>query len=342
MTADPTAGPAPAPATGPAPAPATEPFCPPPAGPAPGSTVAPAGRQGWWTRFRAWLARVLAALRAAFAPLEDVPPPEPVEVPAGPISQRRALSQPIIVPARGFVFTVQIYVWITWHADSMTDDLLDSWSQHFTPRARRDLARDAADLARHFHPHQAAELEINLNRRLGSSFRTYARSGMVLRARPDFRVRLDDEVKAQLRPAYLQRLKMESEHEVALRRAQMLDQLTHRWVTVIERLRRSPLSAAAARLTDDMLARILDQLVVDERAGVDLLAQRLRDAIHGSNRVGQPLEPHEADEIIDLLNEALRGEADPWSTAGSSATRSPAGAGVRSPAGGNGRPRSAP
>jgi hypothetical protein len=213
------------------------------------------------------------------------------------------------------VFTFKIYVWITWQADGLSEYRLDAVAERLAPQARRQILGPAANLARHFYPHQAAELEMNLNRQLSKPLEPYDYRGSELRAYPTFMVRLDEDVKAELRPAYLQRVRMESEHQIALRRAQMLDQLTRRWADVIMRLRQSPFAAAAAKLTDERLASILDELTVAERTTVDELATLLREAIRDSNRVGQPLEQHEADEIIELLNAALRnGPEEPGST----------------------------
>lgn len=259
-------------------------------------------------RPRTWFDRLLTAWRAGFAPPEE-PPVLPAS-PAQSLSQRWRLAKPIVVPARGYVFDFQIEAFLTWYAKEMTEDMLDAWAQQFATVARRDLTRQVADFARFYLPHQASELEIRLNKELSRMRRRYERSGVVLHCRADVRVRLDEQVKAQLRPVLLERLKMESEHELRLRRAHLLDQLTNRWIAVIGRLRRSPLASAAAHLTDAQLASIIDRLVEKEASTTAELAGRLEEALSRSGRVGQPLETHEADEVIRLLNEALSETAD--------------------------------
>ncbi|MGW0433073.1 hypothetical protein ACWDV4_11105 [Micromonospora sp. NPDC003197] len=195
---------------------------------------------------------------------------------------------------------------LTWQAEEVREDVLGAWALQFADIARRDIERQAAELSRHFHPQQAGELEHRLNRELSRTHRTYERRGLVLRCQPEVRVRLDTEVREQLRAIHLQRIQEEGEHELLLRRAQRTDQLTQRWIAVIDRLRRSPLAHAAAHLTDEHLASVIEQYVVaEDKSNIDLLASRLDEILRHSGRIGQPLETHEADEVIKLLNDAL-------------------------------------
>ena len=274
-------------------------------------TAEPTGTPGpsLWRRFLAWLRRVLAAVRAAFhPPVRDEAPPATL----GTVTSRQALPQPMVVPARGFVFSFQVHLRLTWEGDEMTEEVLDAWSQHFTPQARRQQHSRVAELARQFPPHQAAQLESCLNRQLGQRVSVFQRSGVTLRARPAFHVRLDDEVKQQLRAAALDRVRLEGEHEVALRRVQLADQLTQRWAAVIGRLHADRYAAGAASLDNPALSGILRQLADSDQEVVDRLATAFREAIHDSRRVGEPLEEHEAREFIELVNAALRegGDAD--------------------------------
>ncbi|MFC0505708.1 hypothetical protein [Micromonospora costi] len=199
----------------------------------------------------------------------------------------------------------------TWYSEGLREDQLGAWSLQFADLARRDVAHQAANLARHFHPHQACALEIQLNRLLSGAQRRYERRGVVLHCEPEVRVRLDEDVKAELRHAHLQRLREESEHELALRRIQLTDQLTRRWIALIDRLRRDPLAHAALRLSNEKLAEVLDRYVLkEERSRIDQLATKLEEALSRSGRVGEPLEEHEAAEIINMLNDILKAEAE--------------------------------
>ncbi|MEV4770092.1 hypothetical protein [Micromonospora humida] len=265
----------------------------------------------WWRGLRSWLRRLWLAVRRLLAG-----PPQSIRQSATEsVSQRRRLSQPIIVPARGFVFTFEIRVLLNWRAEKLSEELLGAWSLQFSDLARRDVERQCAEMARHFNPEQAGELEYRLNRELSRSYRTYERRGVVLHCRPEVRIRLDPEVREQLRAIHLQRIQEESEHELLLRRAQRIDQLTHRWIAVLDRLRRSPLAHAAAHLTDEHLASVIGQYVIaEEKAKVDLLATRLDEILRRSGRVGQPLEAHEADEVVRLLNDVLADVPDLLST----------------------------
>lgn len=268
-------------------------------------------RARWWRGLKSWLGRWLVGRSLLTGPPWPIREPVPESV-----SQRRRMSRPIIVPARGFVFTFEIHVLLTWHAEKLSEELLGAWSLQFADLARRDIERQCAELARHFYPQQAGEFEYRLNRELSRSSRTYERRGVVLRCWPEVRIRLDPDVREQLRAIHLKRIQEESEHELLLRRAQRTDQLTHRWIAVLDRLRSSPLANAAAHLTDEHLARVIEQYVtVEEKAAIDLLAARLDEIVRRSGRVGQPLETHEADEVIRLLNDVLADVPDLLSTA---------------------------
>jgi hypothetical protein len=187
---------------------------------------------------------------------------------------------------------------------------VDYWANSLEATVRADVAREVADLARSFHPHQASELEINLNRRLATASRTFQRGGGRLTVTTEVRVRLDEEVREQLRPSLLEQLRMETEHDLKMRRAQMVETLTQQWADVIGRLRPTPFGTPAAKLSDATLAMILDELVNKEQTSVEELARRLYDVIRQSHRVGQPLDQREADEFIALLNDALGVKAE--------------------------------
>ncbi|MFI7609535.1 hypothetical protein ACIBTV_31085 [Micromonospora sp. NPDC049366] len=249
------------------------------------------------------LGRLADRIRAAAARFQGPPAPD--------LTQRRRHPRPIVVPARGYVFSFHIDVMFTWYSEGLREDQLGAWSMQFADLARRDVEHQAADLARHFHPHQACSLEIQLNRLLSRAYRRYERRDVVLRCKPEVRVRLDEDVRSELRHAHLQRLRAESEHELTLRRIQLTDQVTQRWITLIGRLRRDPLAHAALLLSDKELAKVLDQYVLkEERTNIDHLAARLEEALSRSGRVGEPLEEHEAAEIINLLNDILKDQAD--------------------------------
>ncbi|MEU4553811.1 hypothetical protein [Micromonospora violae] len=245
--------------------------------------------------------RLLTRLRMVFDYWQRPPAPD--------LTQRRRHPRPVIVPARGHVFSFEIHVALTWYSEGLREDQLGAWSLQFADLARRDVEHKAADLARHFHPHQAGALEIQLNRELSRARRRYERQGVVLHCRPEVRVKLDEDVKAELRHVHLQRLREESEHELRIRQIQLTDQLTQRWIALIDRLRPNPLAHAALRLSDQDLANVLDEFVLkEERSNVERLAALLEEALRRSGRVGQPLEEHEAAEIIKLLDDILRDE----------------------------------
>lgn len=251
-----------------------------------------------------WLRRILTFLEQLLRG-----PQRPAPLPVGELTERRESSIPITVLAKGYVFDFQILPNFTWTSHGLRRELLNDWVEQFTGRARRDLTHVAADIARHYPPHRARELEVELNRRLSQAVWHYERSGVVLDCRPRARVRLDAKVKEYLQPFWERQIKLECEHDVGMRRAQMLDQRAQRWLSVLERLARSNLAGSAARLTEQEFADVVEELVRNERETVEQLMSLLREAIQNDGQADAGLGRYELAEIFDMLNTALHRQA---------------------------------
>jgi hypothetical protein len=75
---------------------------------------------------------------------------------------------------------------------------------------------------------------------------------------------------------------MDCEHEEGVRRAELADRLSRRWVKVLEGLLESPVAGGAARLTEQRLAEVVDGLLVAQGNVTDLWEKILQDESLGS------------------------------------------------------------
>jgi hypothetical protein len=86
--------------------------------------------------------------------------------------------------------------------------------------------------------------------------------GAAVTCSPRISVELDERVLEQIRTYSEQRIRMDCEHEEGVRRAELADRLSRRWVKVLEGLLESPVAGGAARLTEQRLAEVVDGLLV--------------------------------------------------------------------------------
>lgn len=219
-------------------------------------------------RLRSWLVAAARKLDAAATERALPPPPaEPVE--------RRELAGPITVFARGHVFTFTVRAAFTWRAQGLRPDQLAWHAHHFMPQAIRRLTRIAAGLARSIPPHQAGELEVQLQRvlnRQGSW--PFKRGGTTVTCRLEAWVRLDERVRQTLQPYWQRQIVLECRHEEFLRRARYAEQLNRRWSAILDDL----VDADLPDVLREEVARVREHTLSEQRAAarwsVDLLRQR--------------------------------------------------------------------
>jgi hypothetical protein len=205
------------------------------------------------------------------------------------------------VPARGYVFDFRVYLSLTWTSNGLHLDELDAWSQQFNQRARRDLGRIAADLSRAYPAHRPSKFEAELNRRLVDAPFTYERSGVALTCRAVAWVRLDPRVKEYLLPYWEKRIKMEAEHDVGLRRAELVDQRNQRWLALLEKVRNDPAAEAAARLTEQEFAEVMREMLAERKAALVQLKELSGQSPSGFGGGGFGL--YEFDRLAEALGQ---------------------------------------
>jgi len=225
-----------------------------------------------------WSKKRWKSLHTRLQQLELVRAPDP-PAPGEVIEQRRA--KPIVVPARDYVLTFTVHATFTWSSKGLHPELLSWYAQSFMPHATQRLERFAAERSRGFPPHAARELEEELQQKLRTTKPwPYTRNGKQLTCQPDAWVELDDKVKAALLPYAEARLKLEHEFDVHLRQARSAEQLSRRWMTILQRHVDGLAANEATQGREDELARALQEMTAMRRSAAlwieELLGQRLR------------------------------------------------------------------
>jgi hypothetical protein len=200
------------------------------------------------------------------------PPPEQ--------SCRLAPHDPLQLLAEGDVLAFQVYLNVQWRgpADSY-DDLLVT-ARTLVPKVRHLVTEWFRPVARTYEPRKAIDLEKELNRRLGDTWRTLTEDGQELRYLVRLRVEPDEIVREQMRPYWAARIKAECDHALELQRAEQAETLTKHWSTVFEQLAKNPRAAYAARLSEQEFAEVFKTYVDGRERAVHDLVGLLRSAVN--------------------------------------------------------------
>lgn len=250
-------------------------------------------------------------------------PPAPLRPAAlGPARETRRLK-PMAVPAEGDVFNFHVFPWVTWHGDGLTQDQLIEIADRQEGEIRTLLMQEISDVSRTYLPHHALALEQHLNGRFSQP--QSLGYGVMLRWEARVQVLPEGRVQEKLRPYLEQRMEMDSDQYLKLRRAELVDELTQRWSEVLQRLRNQPFTLQAAKLAEQEFAKIIEELGKKESDALEKLRVLLKDASSGHNDLGL----YEYAEVFDKLVKQLEQRAG---TYGASPVRH------QGPTAGNGRP----
>ena len=188
------------------------------------------------------------------------------------------------------------------HRTGYHREILSGSAQYFMPYAIRALTRLAAARARNFAAHRARELEVELQQALAEKCPwRYERGGVEVTCQPYVWVELDEGVKQAVRPYWEQLIKLDCEHDVDVKRAQYADRLSRQWLSILEKLVESPVAGGAARMTNESLAAVVQELIAEQQA----TEQRLEDLLGERLRNGDAFEQATS---FDILAERLKAQ----------------------------------
>jgi len=245
------------------------------------------------------LRRIALILTSWFKP-PDVP--EPAR--PGPLIERRRASQPLTVPAQGGAFDFLVFPSYTWRSEGLIEDALHSWIDYYGARVRNGVRECAVDLAREHPPHHVSEFQAQLNERLAVGDWRFERDSAQLVCQVHGRVAPDERVRDRLQPYWEKVIEMETAHQLAIRRAELVRELAELWSNVLKELRGNPLTVHAARLTEGEFAEVFERLVSERQETTRELIRVLESAINGHRAVG--LSQYEFIEGFDHLLKMLK------------------------------------
>ncbi|WP_326554032.1 hypothetical protein [Micromonospora sp. NBC_01813] len=226
-----------------------------------------------------WHRLVMAIIGPEPVPM---PPPQQPPPPPGRLTERRDAPAPIIVPARGYVFTFRVHASFVWSSDGLPREVLSGSAQYFMPYAVRELKRLAAARARNLAAHRARKLEVELQHAIAESGPWQCeRSGVLVTCHAYVSVELDDEVKKAVKPYWEQLIRLDCEHVVDAKRAAYVDRMSRQWATILSDLVDSPVAGGAATLANGSLAAVVRDFLAERNAEArrleDLLAEHARN-----------------------------------------------------------------
>ena len=203
--------------------------------------------------------------------------------PPGRRAERRDAPAPIRVSAQGHVYDFIIHASFTWSSDRLRQETLSGYAHYYMPDVVLRLTHLAAERAGNFAPHQAADLQADLQRKLAKKCPwRYDRGDVVVECQPHVRVELDERVKQLVMPYSKQRIKLDCELNVALRRADHFERLSLRWLTILEKPVDGSVAGGAGQTANKDLAQAVQRMVAEHKAALrrlkDLLDETLRDS----------------------------------------------------------------
>lgn len=159
-------------------------------------------------------------------------------------------SSPIALAAKGDAFDFSVRPSLTWRAQRMTRQQFEHLVDAYTPNAIHALRARTERVARSFEPHRSHALEQELNTLLSAKDWVMGAAGVRLICRPEVIVLPDPRVRESLQPYWRRRFEMQSEHELAMRRAELTRERTEAWSRVMKSLEKDPRNRHAASLAE--------------------------------------------------------------------------------------------
>jgi len=196
-------------------------------------------------------------------------------------------SSPLALAATGDAFDFSVRPTFTFYAENMArarfEDLVDT----YTPDALYALRTRAERVARSFEPHRAHDLERELNARLSVRGWSFGASKDRITCRPEVFVLPDPRVRESMQPYWRQRIEMQTEHELAMRRAELTCERTQAWSRVMAALESDPRNRHAAALVGhEAFAEVFTAMTQGRKDELLKLIDMLEKAGRSFNGIG--------------------------------------------------------
>ncbi|MEU4449219.1 hypothetical protein AB0K14_11620 [Actinosynnema sp. NPDC050801] len=204
-------------------------------------------------------------------------------------------EEPIVVYAKAGVYSLRLIPTFRWSSKMMDYDQLVKCADRYHDVARTTLLDRAWTIAPEFHAVDVAEAEAAINRVLAEELCFDDEDEGRLGCTSAVRVLLDPELREHLLPVEKRRLTLNSDHELAMLHASLVEERTQRWLQVIKVLEeidvlgpdeRQLLVPFAASLADKDFAGVMHGLGAHRGELARDLAAVLRNARTDHEHVG--------------------------------------------------------
>ena len=219
----------------------------------------------------------------------------------------RRLQNAIAIAARGDAFDFWVRPNFTWSAKAMTGSRFEQCIETYTPEAIHTLRLRIEPVARRYEPYRARALENELNAMLGVRDWDFGPAAVALTCRPEVVVLPDDRVRESQQPYWIRRGEMQSEHDLAMRRAELIQERTRTWSAIMAELQKDPLARHAAMLAEHSeFAEVFKELTQGRKDELLKLIELLEKAGRSYDGIGL----YEYAEGLDAALVAYRKQAD--------------------------------
>lgn len=244
----------------------------------------------WFRRFADWWQPVVVEPADFEAELTDCRP-----------------SAPIALAAKGDAFDFSVRPTFTWYARRMTRARFEHLVGSYTIDALDTLRLRSERIARSFEPHRSQQLEQELNARLSTKDWTLGTPGERLICRPAVFVLPDPRVRESMQPYWQRRITMQTEHELAMRQAELTRERTQAWSRIMKTLESDPRNRYAASLVEhDAFAEVFKTMTQGRKDELLKLIGLLEKAGHSYKEIGL----YEYAEGLDAALTAYRKRAE--------------------------------
>ncbi|GAA3290243.1 hypothetical protein Dvina_02025 [Dactylosporangium vinaceum] len=194
---------------------------------------------------------------------------------------------PIALAAKGEAFDFYVRPTFTWRAEDMVRTRFEELVDAYTPDALQALRDRAERLARAFEPHRSQDLEHEINRLLAARNWALGPKHERITCQPEVFVLPDRRVREAMQPYWRQRIEMQTEHELAMRRAELTRERTQAWSRAMAALETDSRNRHAAALVGhEAFATAFTAMTQGRKDELLKLIDLLEKAGHGFNGLG--------------------------------------------------------